>query len=144
MQKSEWKVDVLLPGSWHGATSTLLSRGSHHIIIDTGMPHEAHQLMKALKARGLKPADIRTIINSHFHIDHVSNNALFPAGTDIFGSQQSYDWCRAVYSDLLDQQNWEVLILKYYPETFDYEAAEELMGKLRKLALRWWDCNRCC
>ena len=40
------------------------------------------------------------------------------------GSQESHDWCRAVYSDLLDQQNWETLILKYYPETFEYEKSQ--------------------
>ncbi len=141
MQNSEWKVDVLLPGSWHGATSVLLSHGKHHVIVDTGMPHEAHSIVKALELRGLKPADIKTVINSHFHIDHVSNNRLFPA-SEIFGFQESYDWCRAAYSDLLDQQNWETLILKYYPETFDYEQAEEMMGKLRKFALRWWDPER--
>ena len=141
MRKSEWKVDVLLPGSWHGATSVLLSNERHHIIVDTGMPHEAHSIVEALELRGLKPTDIKTVINSHFHIDHVSNNTLFPA-SDIFGSQESYDWCRAAYSDLLDQQNWETLILKYYPETFDYEQAEEMMGKLRKFALRWWDPKR--
>jgi glyoxylase-like metal-dependent hydrolase (beta-lactamase superfamily II) len=33
-------------------------------------------------------------------------------------------------------------VLKYYPETFDYERAAELMGKLRKIALRWWDLKR--
>lgn len=32
--------------------------------------------------------------------------------------------------------------MKYYPETFDYEKAEEMMGRLRKLALRWWDPKR--
>jgi glyoxylase-like metal-dependent hydrolase (beta-lactamase superfamily II) len=141
MQNSEWKVDVLLPGSWHGATSVLLSQGGHYIIVDTGMPHEAHQIAKALELRGLRPTDIQMVINSHFHIDHVSNNALFP-GSEIFGSQESYDWCRDVYSDLRDQQNWETLILKYYPEIFDYERAKSMMGKLRKLALRWWDPKR--
>lgn len=141
MQNSEWRVEVLLPGSWHGATSTLLSNRRHHIIVDTGMPHEAHAIVKALEARDLRPTDIQTVINSHFHIDHMSNNTLFPA-SEIFGSQESYDWCRAVYSDLLDQQNWETLILKYYPETFDYDHAEEMMGKLRKFALRWWDPKR--
>jgi glyoxylase-like metal-dependent hydrolase (beta-lactamase superfamily II) len=141
MQNSEWNVDILLPGSWRGATSTLLSKGRHHIVVDTGMPHEVHQMVEALELRGLRPADIQTVINSHFHIDHVSNNDLFP-NSEIFGSQESYDWCRAVYSDLLDQQNWETLILKYYPETFEYERAEKLMGKLRKLALRWWDRKR--
>ena len=141
MQNSEWKVDVLLPGSWRGATSVLLSDGRHHVIVDTGMPHEARQVVEALGTRGLRPTDIHTVINSHFHIDHVSNNALFP-GSEILGSQESYDWCRAVYSDLLDEQNWETLILKYYPETFDYDHAEEMMGKLRKFALRWWDPKR--
>jgi len=141
MRNSEWKVDVLLPGSWHGATSVLLSNRRQHVIVDTGMPHEAYALVKALEARGLKPTDIRIVINSHFHVDHVSNNTLFP-GSEIFGCQESHDWCRAAYADLLDQQNWEKLILKYYPETFDYDQAAEMMGKLRKFALRWWDPNR--
>jgi glyoxylase-like metal-dependent hydrolase (beta-lactamase superfamily II) len=141
MQNGRWKVDVLMPGSWRGATSALLSKGRHHVIVDTGMPHEAHQIVKALEFRGLKPTDIRIVINSHFHIDHVSNNALFP-NSEIFGSQESYDWCRAVYSDLLDKQNWETLVLKYYPETFEYERAKALMASLRKLALRWWDPRR--
>jgi glyoxylase-like metal-dependent hydrolase (beta-lactamase superfamily II) len=97
--------------------------------------------VEALELRGLRATDIQMVINSHFHIDHVSNNTLF-RGSEIFGCQESYDWCRAVYSDLLDQQNWETLMLKYYPETFDYKRAEEMMGKLRKLALRWWDPKR--
>ena len=130
-----------MPGSWHGATSVLLSNRRQHVIVDTGMPHEAHAIVEALAHRGLKPTDIQIVINSHFHIDHVSNNTLFP-GSEIFGCQESYDWCRAAYSDLLDQQNWETLILKYYPETFDYEQAAEMMGKLRKFALRWWDPKR--
>ena len=141
MQNSEWKVSVLLPGSWHGATSVLLSKGRHYIIVDTGMPHEAHQIVKALELRRLRPTNIRAVINTHFHIDHASNNLLFP-GSEIYGSQESHDWCRAVYSDLRDQQNWETLILKYYPETFEYEKAKEMMSKLRKLALRWWDPKR--
>jgi glyoxylase-like metal-dependent hydrolase (beta-lactamase superfamily II) len=141
MQNCEWKVNVLLPGSWHGATCVLLSNRRHHVVVDTGMPHEAHAIVKALQLHGLKPTDVQTVINSHFHIDHVSNNTLF-RHSEIFGSQESYDWCRAVYSDLLDQQNWQTLILKYYPETFDYEQAEEMMGKLRKFALRWWDPKR--
>jgi glyoxylase-like metal-dependent hydrolase (beta-lactamase superfamily II) len=53
-----WKTEVLLPGSWRGATCTLLSRGHHHILVDTGMPHEAHRLLQALERRGLHPRDI--------------------------------------------------------------------------------------
>lgn len=141
MQNSEWKADILLPGSWHGATAVLLSNGRRRIIVDTGMPHEAHLVVKALEGRDLKPADIQMVINSHFHVDHAMNNALFPE-SEIYGTQESYEWCRSVYADLLDQANWRKLILKYYPETYEYEQAEEMMGKLRKLVLRWWNPQR--
>ena len=136
-----WKTEVLLPGSWRGATCTLLSRGHHHIIIDTGMQHEARRLLAALEKRGLQPGDVRMIVNTHFHVDHVLNNCLFPQAV-IYGSQQSHDWCCQAYADLLDEQNWEKHGLKYYPESADYERSSELMGALRRFALRWWDRKR--
>jgi glyoxylase-like metal-dependent hydrolase (beta-lactamase superfamily II) len=139
--KSSWDVRVLLAGSWRGATSTLLTNGRRHIVVDTGMAHEAPLLLEALEKHGLRPSDIHFVFNTHFHIDHVLNNMLF-ARSEIYGSQQCFDWCRSAYADLLDEQNWEKLALKYYPETPDYDRAQELMGKLRKLALRWWDPGR--
>ncbi len=105
------------------------------------MPHEAHLLEEAIRKCGLHPQDIRGVINTHFHVDHVLNNSLFP-GSVIYAPQESYDWCRALYSDLCDDQNWEKLVLKYYPETYQYERARTHMEKLRKLALRWWDEKR--
>jgi glyoxylase-like metal-dependent hydrolase (beta-lactamase superfamily II) len=134
-------VEVLLAGSWRGATSALLSNGRCHVVVDTGMPHEVHLLVEALAKRGLRPSDIRMVINTHFHVDHVLNNNLFP-GSLIFASQQSYDWCRTMYADLLDNLNWEKLALKYYPEAFDYEDARANMVRLRKFALRWWNPKR--
>jgi glyoxylase-like metal-dependent hydrolase (beta-lactamase superfamily II) len=141
MGESFWKVEVLLTGSWRGATSVLLTKRSLHIVVDTGLPHEAHQLLGALKKRGLAPSDIGAVINTHFHVDHVLNNCLFPSSV-IYGPQESYEWCRALYADLVEESGWEKRILKYYPETFDYERAAENMGKLRKLTLRWWDVAR--
>jgi glyoxylase-like metal-dependent hydrolase (beta-lactamase superfamily II) len=141
MRNPSWKTEVLLAGNWRGATCALLSKGHHHILVDTGMPHEAHRLIAALQERHLHPADIRMVINTHFHIDHVLNNYLFPE-SEIYASQQSYDWCCAAYSDLLDVQNWEKLALKYYPEVGNYSRAPELMAALRRLALRWWDRQR--
>jgi glyoxylase-like metal-dependent hydrolase (beta-lactamase superfamily II) len=141
MNNHSWKTAVLLPGSWRGATCTLLSRDHHHIIVDTGMPHEAHRLLQALEKRGIHPNDIRMVINTHFHVDHVLNNCLFPQ-SEIYGSQQSHDWCCQAYSDLLDEQNWVKLGLKYYPESADYERTSELMHALRRFALRWWDRKR--
>lgn len=141
MATSRWSVEPLLVGSWRGATSVLISDGRHPIVVDSGMPHEAPLLIQALETRGIKPEDVRTVINTHFHVDHVLNNSLFPNSL-IFASQESHDWCSALYSDLSDEQNWEKLVLKYYPETYDYERASTLMHQLRKLALRWWDQKR--
>jgi glyoxylase-like metal-dependent hydrolase (beta-lactamase superfamily II) len=141
MGRSNWKVEVLLAGSWRGATSVLISNGGCHIVVDTGMPHEAHLLIKSLEGRGLVPADVEWVVNTHFHVDHVLNNSLFPSSA-IYATQESYDWCRSLYSDLLDGANWEKLLLKYYPETLEYARARENMGKLRKFALRWWDRKR--
>ena len=141
MTSSTWKTELLLPGSWRGATSVLLSNGRHRIVVDTGMPHEAPLLLKSLETHGVKREDVTALICTHFHVDHVLNNSLFP-GRPIYASQRSRDWACSLYSDLQDDLNWEKLVLKYYPETFDYERARELMGKLRKLGLRLWDPKR--
>jgi glyoxylase-like metal-dependent hydrolase (beta-lactamase superfamily II) len=137
----EWKCDVLLTGSWRGATSTLLSAGRHHVVVDTGLPHEAHQLVAALESRGLRPDDISTVINTHLHVDHVLNNYLFPSST-IYASQQSYDWCCSLYAEVRSEDGWEDAALRYYPETLEEAKFVENMSKLRNFALRWWDIAR--
>ena len=130
-----------MPGNWRGASCVLLWRGPDRILVDTGLPHDAHQLLKALQDRGLTPSNIRCIINTHFHLDHVSNNSLFPESL-IYATQESYDWCLALYAALADSTNWKRRILQYYPETFQYADAEQLTVKLRKIGLRWWDRSR--
>lgn len=109
--------------------------------MDTGMAHDAHQLLAALERRGIRPDDVRIVINTHFHIDHVSNNSLFPA-SGIYATQESFEWCHNLYSDLLDDARWSTLVTRYYPEVYSYDNAEFLMAKMRKIALRWWDIER--
>lgn len=141
MEDQGWKAETLLAGNWHSATSVLLSNGTQHLVVDTGMPHEEHLLVEALQQRSLKPADIDAVINTHFHIDHVLNNSLFP-GCVIYATQESHEWCCSLYNDLLDDQDWEKLILKYYPQTLEYDHAVEYLHQMRKFTLRWWDRKR--
>lgn len=141
MSENAWEAKILLPGSWRSATSVLLSNRGRHVLVDTGMPHDAHQLLSALEEHGLRPADIPLVVSTHFHIDHVLNNSLFPKSL-IYASQESYEWCRGLYSDMRDSENWERLVLKYYPESFAYDHAVEWMKKGRQFGLRWWDPAR--
>lgn len=141
MTEPNWKVDVLLTGSWRGATSTLLTQNLHHIIVDTGLPHEAHILVCELQKRGIDPASVNMIINTHLHVDHVMNNCLFPRAT-IYATEQSYDWSLSMYSDVAQEHNWEQLILRYYPEIPNHQLAQKSVSWLRKFALRWWDPKR--
>lgn len=141
MLKHPWKVEVILEGDWRGASSVLLTDGREPVLVDTGMPHDAHQLVAALAQRGINPSDIRHVINTHFHLDHVLNNSLFPRSV-IYATQQSHDWCRALYADLAEPENWKQRALKYYPEMAEYKKVEHLMESLRKIALRWWDLGR--
>lgn len=141
MEEREWKAETLLPGSWRSAASVLLSNGSHRLVVDTGMPHEEHMLFSALQQRGLTPSDISTVITTHFHIDHVLNNSLFPGAT-IYATQESHDWCCSLYSDFLDNQHWEKLILKYYPQMLEYDHAVAHLHQMRKFTQRWWDPRR--
>lgn len=141
MFQKHWKADVLLAGDWRGATTVLLSNGGRRMLVDTGMSHNSHQLLSALRERGLEAAQIDAVICTHFHIDHVLNNCLF-SQSQFYSTQQSYEWCCAMYRDIQNEVDWRQLALKYYPETFEYDRADQLMVKLRNLAMRWWDMER--
>jgi N-acyl homoserine lactone hydrolase len=71
----------------------LVTGGEHPVIVDTGTndpeftrevhgyelvrPDDQHPLAVLEKA-GVDPADVGTVINTHLHWDHSSNNDLFP------------------------------------------------------------------
>ena len=44
-------------------------------LVDTGMPGSAGKIVKAIKAAGLDPADVRRIIITHAHTDHAGSAA---------------------------------------------------------------------
>lgn len=71
----------------------LVTGGEHPVIVDTGTgdpeyTREVHgyELARAdeqhplavLEKAGVDPADVRTVVNTHLHWDHSTNNDLFP------------------------------------------------------------------
>lgn len=54
-------------------TCYLLASNNHYILVDAGYPKKEHLLWKFLGAREIDPADIRLIIITHGHVDHVGS-----------------------------------------------------------------------
>ncbi len=78
-------VEVLLHGESinanHGSLgfcSTLLVRGDHTIIVDTGHVGRRRPLLAALDQLAIHPNDINIAAMTHAHWDHAQNYDLFP------------------------------------------------------------------
>jgi N-acyl homoserine lactone hydrolase len=84
---TELSYDVLISGfparssrgflGW--STVTLIHTAAGPVLFDTGTQGDRVGLIAALAARGLAVDDIRLVILSHLHFDHVGNVECFPA-----------------------------------------------------------------
>lgn len=64
-----------LPDAVHGMIAwpnTVLLTGPENVIVDPGYMTQGDMLAGALAARGLSPDDVRTVLATHLHSDHVS------------------------------------------------------------------------
>lgn len=60
-----------------------LVKGPVNIIVDTGSPQDRQFIIDGLGKEGLIADDIRFVVCTHGHSDHVGNNNLFPGSTFI-------------------------------------------------------------
>jgi len=58
-----------------GVNSYLVKTETEYFLIDTGIKKKREQLEKELMVAGFKPGDLKLIIITHGHIDHVGNAA---------------------------------------------------------------------
>jgi N-acyl homoserine lactone hydrolase len=64
-----------LPDAVHGMIAwpnTLLLTGPEPVVVDPGYSTQGDILVQALDRRGLSPDDVRTVVMTHLHADHVS------------------------------------------------------------------------
>lgn len=64
-----------VPGAVHGMIAwpnTVLLTGPEPVVIDPGYATQGDMLVAALERRGLSPADVRSVLMTHLHSDHVS------------------------------------------------------------------------
>lgn len=60
------------------STTTLLHTSEGYALFDTGAAGDRPSLLAGLRARGIERCEIRTIVLSHLHFDHVANVECFP------------------------------------------------------------------
>jgi len=72
---STFRAYRALPDAVHGMIAwpnTVLITGEEPIIVDPGYQTQGDMLVAALATRGLAPGDVRTVVVTHLHPDHIS------------------------------------------------------------------------
>lgn len=68
-----------------GSNAGLIDMGDFTVLFDTFLNIDATEALMEVSKR-LTRKDIRYVINSHFHTDHIAGNSLFQNGTTIISS----------------------------------------------------------
>ena len=69
-----------------GLGAFLITTSEGHILMNTGMPSSGPMIVDSIRTLGLKPEDIKLMINGHAHIDHAGAFAFFKSK---FGAQMA-------------------------------------------------------
>ncbi len=136
-----WRVETLLQGTGYSSSATLLRHSSHQVVVDTGLSIQEADLLHALRARGLEPTDIDIVINTHLHVDHCLNNALF-SRADIFLSEREWRWTTAFYQAIFAARDIERAATEFYPELPSYKLSPRLIRNVARLTRMFWRADR--
>jgi len=136
-----WRVETLLQGTGYSSSATLLRHSSHQVVVDTGLSIQEADLLHALRARGLEPADIDIVINTHLHVDHCLNNVLFPRA-EIFLSEREWRWTTAFYQAIFSARDVGHAAIEFYPELASYRLSPRTIRNVARLARMFWRADR--
>lgn len=64
-----------------GISSFLITTPQGHILIDTGFADSLPHVLASIEQLGFKPADVKLLLSSHAHVDHVGGHAEFKRRT---------------------------------------------------------------
>jgi glyoxylase-like metal-dependent hydrolase (beta-lactamase superfamily II) len=136
-----WRVEPLLEGTTYSSSSTLLVNARHRVVVDTSLSLLEGELVAALHDKGLEPSDIDIVVNTHLHLDHCLNNAIFPRAT-VYVSRSEWQWTRAFYAAIFESPAPETAALTFYPELASYHLATRTIRNAARMARFFWDPAR--
>jgi len=75
-------------GSWVG--TTLIDTGDGLVLIDTGMPSQLYQIFEGIRILGFDPRQIKKVLISHGHYDHVgaAKAVIEYTGARLYGARE--------------------------------------------------------
>ena len=85
----------IIGGTWYvgtcGISSILIADPAGHILIDSGTDKGAPHILANLRKIGVDPKDVRYILASHEHFDHVGGHAVMvrETGAEVLSSAQA-------------------------------------------------------
>jgi len=124
------RFKVLLQGvparsnrGWFGYCSiTLFRLDNQWALFDTGQYSDRDELYKALRMVDVEPNQIRFVVLSHLHFDHVLNLPIFP-NAEVFLSKQEVDYAarvtRGSLQDTAILDSWSTLLESRHVELVD-------------------------
>jgi metallo-beta-lactamase class B len=107
-----------------GVSSYLITTPEGHILIDTGFEETVPLILRGVEQLGFKPADIKFILSSHAHIDHVGGHARMKelTGARVVASAADAEVLES--GGAADFLNWPPEVLHYAPVKVDRRVAD--------------------
>jgi metallo-beta-lactamase class B len=65
----------------HGLSAILITSRAGHVLIDGGLPESAPRILASIRTLGLRPRDVKLIVNSHEHYDHAGGISALQRAT---------------------------------------------------------------
>ena len=127
-------VTEIAPGVWRAGTRWvnwyLVDAGSEGcVVIDAGLPAYHRALARSLAAMGRQPSDVRAVVLTHGHIDHVGMAPyLADAGVPV---HLHPDDARLAANPRSNRTDRSVLPYLRYPATLGFVAHAVVNGALR-------------
>lgn len=138
-ERARWHIKLLTRGGALRASSVLARNGHEVAVFDTGLAQHAASLIGALAVEGLTPNDVTLVFNTHSHVDHSHNNALFKRA-QIFCSRRDREWTRGLHEALVSSDHpGPADVLAFYPEMASVEYDPKIVRKVLGIEKLLWD-----
>ena len=101
-----------------------------HWVLPVALPDDEHLEVRLAEA-GIRPADVRRVIVSHFHLDHIVGLHRFPAAKIVYAE--------AGWHAVRDLTGWRAARAVFHPDVVDRDQLETLGRALRVEESRPWE-----